>query len=295
MIRLSFKTLICLVLLFWIGHVSGFVPVSRLSPQGTSTATVVVSSSAEADQDTAALSTVRDETKRRLLDLLAAVPRNTVTSARQTRDILTTVRQLEPTCPTTPADVLPRSAGTWELVWTAQDGDEPSAALSRFRWINPLENQAYSNNPTGGGRANPLLPLEIQNWLNERGILSDDSNDDADSRTSTQTIDIRNRRVINVVSLPTMTSTQRATLTVRVDFTPHAPDPRRVNVKFQSFRVALSDQVQFEVPFGILGPTGWLRTTYLDESLRITRGHKGSVFVLKRRRTSKKKTTPESD
>jgi hypothetical protein len=42
------------------------------------------------------------------------------------------------------------------------------------------------------------------------------------------------------------------------------------------------------VPFDVLeklrpGQTkGWFATTYLDERLRISRGNKGSVFVLKR-------------
>ena len=161
--------------------------------------------------------------------------------------------------------------------------------LSLFRWINPLENQAYSNNPQGGGRANPVLPLDLQNALTESGLLlsSDDDKLPDTGRVSTQTIDVKQQRVINVVSLPlpSFLSLQKSssstplTLTVRVNFTPHAPDPRRINVKFDSFAIG---RKFLDLPLGILGPTGWLRTTYIDDDMRITRGHKGSVFVLRR-------------
>jgi hypothetical protein len=72
---------------------------------------------------------------------------------------------------------------------------------------------------------------------------------------------------------------------VDVDFRPDPSDPRRVNVKFRSCAVRVptwfpSKELKF--PLGIAGPTGWLRTVYLDEDLRVTRGHKGSVFVLRR-------------
>lgn len=33
---------------------------------------------------------------------------------------------------------------------------------------------------------------------------------------------------------------------------------------------------------GIIGPRLWLRTLYVDDELRITHGHKGSVFILRR-------------
>jgi hypothetical protein len=235
-----------------------------------------------------------DARKGDLLELIAAVPRNRATPRLQTRALLEAVRRLEPACPTADKDVLTASAGPWELVWTAQDnGDDSStrsqqrsdrAPLSVLRWVNPLENQSYSNNPRGGetsGRANPLLPLPVQEWLTKRGVLTPD--DDATARTSTQTIDIKNGRVLNVVSLP-VRGAKPIALTVRVDFAPHGPtDPRRINVKFQSFQVAWTGRLNLNLPLGLIGPTGWLRTTYIDEGLRVTRGHKGSVFVLRRR------------
>lgn len=265
------------------------------APRNCRSTVVVASSSsssssstdnASSDSTAAAAAASRDGTKQQLIDLLEKVPRNAATSRQQTQEILATVRQLEPTCPTNPADILKGLAGVWELLWTAQD-QAASGPLSTFRWINPLEDQAYSNNP--GGRANPLLPLEIQNLLTKQGILTqDDDGDDKEpttpavGRTSTQTIDIQKGRVINIVSLPVRGLKTPASLTVRVDFEPYTPDPRRVNVKFQSFSVAAGNALKLDFPLGFIGPTGWLRTTYLDDDLRITRGHKGSVFVLRR-------------
>ena len=223
--------------------------------------------------------------KQKLLEMLEKVPRNTATPPEQTREILEQVRRLEPSCPTDPANVLAQSAGTWALIWTAQDPS--NAPTSPFRWINPLENQAYSNNPQG--RSNPVLPLDMQKALTAGGILSEDDRQQQQGqiprnpgRISTQTIDLKNQRVINVVSLSLPQNTT-AILTVRVNFTPYAADPRRVNVKFASFAVRWGSWLKLDWPLGLVGPTGWLQTTYLDDDLRITRGHKGSVFVLRRK------------
>lgn len=245
---------------------------------------------------TAPEKTTTDNAKQQLVDLLALVPRNAVTSRRQTREILDTVRQLEVLCPTreNPTALLPGLAGTWELLWTAQDDqNNDTQGLSAFRWINPLENQAYSNNPDG--RANPLLPLEIQKFLTEKGFLTepDDKATSDSGRTSTQTIDVEKGRVTNVVSLPIRGSKSPAALTVRVDFVPDDTDFRRVNVKFQSFAVAWGTAIKWNFPLGLIGPTGWLRTTYLDDDFRITRGHKSSVFVLRRPATKRRASREE--
>lgn len=137
--------------------------------------------------------------------------------------------------------------GNWELIWTAQD-KESEEALSKMTWINPLENQVYSNNPLdddiisngdmdnnvkgpggdegsggSGGRANPILPQNIQNTMEKFGILTNENDElmlstasSSNSMTmntgtgsdknasyvkSSQAIDVRKGRVRNVVSL----------------------------------------------------------------------------------------------
>jgi hypothetical protein len=271
-------------------------PRRRLACRPRSLVRAAASRRPRQDENGASTTAPKDD----LLALIAAVPRNRATPRVETQVLLDAVRRLEATCPTADADVLTASAGPWELVWTAQDDRTDGTTLFTMRWVNPLENQAYSNNPRGAGaggssgsgsssrgstgRANPLLPLPVQEWLTKRGLLltSDDETATSSTRTSTQTIDLKNRRVLNSVSLPLRGGAKPLSLTVRVDFVPHGPDRRRINVKFQSFQVT-GRRLQLNLPLGPLGPTGWLRTTYIDESLRVTRGHKGSVFVLRRR------------
>jgi len=113
---------------------------------------------------------------------------------------------------------------------------------------------------------------------------------------SSQTIDLKKRRVRNLVTfgIPSLPGgkSRRASLTVDVDFTPDATNPRRVNVKFQACRVVVpKTPIDVNFPLGFIGPTGWLQTNYIDDNVRITRGHKGSVFVLKRPSSSSSKSS----
>jgi hypothetical protein len=149
---------------------------------------------------------------------------------------------------------------------------------------SPLENQSYSNNPNG--RSNPVLPRPIQDRLEKIGVIRQD----ADPIRSSQAIDLKKGQVRNIVTftLPSLFpgrggKPSKATLTVTVDFQPNNQDSRKVDVKFQACRVVITNTpVDVNIPLGIIGPTGWLRTGYIDETMRITRGHKGSVFVLSR-------------
>jgi hypothetical protein len=160
--------------------------------------------------------------------------------------------------------------------------------------FSPLENQAYSNNPNGDGstgRANPFLPRPVQDRLEKMGIIQQ-----ADAMRSTQAIDLKKGQVRNVVAfnlppLPVLgKQTRKATLTVTVDFKPNGQDKRKLDVKFQACRVVITaSPVDFVIPLGIIGPTGWLSTGYIDDTIRITRGHKGSVFVLSRPSQLKKR------
>jgi hypothetical protein len=102
---------------------------------------------------------------------------------------------------------------------------------------------------------------------------------------STQTIDMKSKQVINVVTIDISVfgKRQRATVTVLVDFVPNRTNARQIDVKFRACRFTVkSSLLDWNIPLGILGPTGWLKTLYIDDTIRITRGHKGSVFILKR-------------
>lgn len=240
--------------------------------------------------------------KNDLLDLLFSVPSNAPTSPSLTSKILSAVRQLENECPTPNEDVLAELAGNWELMWTAQDKTSAESQRGPFSWINPLENQSYSNNPfqkskranaEDGGRANPILPREIQDRLEQIGILEPSGQNDKDASPvrSSQAIDLKRSRVRNVVSVTARRPLPaKGSLIVDVAFKPNNTDNRKIDVKFDSCRLQLQNSpIDITFPLGIIGPTGWLRTAYIDEDMRITRGHKGSVFILSR--TAKRKNS----
>lgn len=277
------------------------------------------------DSDNGNATTIYTKEKETLLKYLSKVAPNQSTSRSLTEEVLNAVSSLEPLCPTDNDSVLTELNGNWELIWTAQDTkDSPMGKVQN--WINPLENQAYSINPlaiddastatdesyydgskdssgagnkSGMGRSNPLLPQNIQNKLEEIGLLVNSDGDDRSlsaAAVSNQAIDIRKGRVRNVVSVLVKNPIPfpnpgrkevRGSLTVDVNFKPNNSDKRKIDVKFNECRVVLQNSpFDFRVPLGPIGPTGWLRTSYIDDTIRITRGHKGSVFILKR--TSKR-------
>ena len=177
-----------------------------------------------------------DGPKTHLLELLASVPKNKSTPRDLTNQILEAVKRLESEYPTPESDVLPLIAGNWELIWTAQD----SLSLTErrldnlFGFINPLENQSYSNNP---GRSNPILPRQIQVGLEEAGVLSERGDNSA---VSTQAIDLKRGRIRNVVAFEVNNPTPilrsrddrktKGFVTVDVLGSPNPSDGRRIDV-----------------------------------------------------------------
>ncbi|KAL7472509.1 hypothetical protein ACHAXS_012866 [Conticribra weissflogii] len=229
--------------------------------------------------------------KSALMELLAQVPPNQPTSKELTSQILDAVKALENSCPTPDDEVISRLVGNWELIWTAQDTNNLPGGKQNFfaNWINPLENQSYSNNPTVSGRSNPILPQNMQNTLEDIGVLADRKSEN--TIKSTQAIDLKRKRVRNVVAFEANNPTPvfskngktKGFITVDVRCEPNPGDARRIDVKFDRCSVAILDSpVDVSFPLGLIGPTGWLRTGFIDNEIRITRGHKGSVFILSR-------------
>ena len=276
------------------GPAAAFGPAAAASSlRGTGNAVLrlgAVSAASASAGDGAASRPSEDGRRDALLALLDSVPSNAPTPNSLTESILASVRELEGSCPTEEGDVLAELAGNWELLWTAQDRESAQANRGILSWINPLENQSYANNP--GGRANPILPREIQDRLEGMGILEPSGGGSAPAPVrSTQAIDLKLSRVRNVVRIELRRPFPvRGSLVVDVAFRPNGRDRRRIDVKFEACRVRLRDAADFVIPLGIVGPTGWLRTGYVDDRIRITRGHKGSVFVLSRTATRRKET-----
>jgi len=229
--------------------------------------------------------------KNDLLELVKESPSNKASSRQLTRNILTKIEELVATsCPTPNAEVVESLAGNWDLVWTAQDQSSAEWRNNPFgSFINPLENQAYSNNPNNGvsGRSNPFLPRNIQDRLERMGIVQQ-----IGSARSSQFVDLGKKRVRNVVKFQLSTLLKRsATLIVDIQFKANPNDARRIDVKFEACRILVPDirpLKNVNIPLGIIGPTGWLTTEYIDDTVRITRGHKGSVFILSRTEATKR-------
>jgi hypothetical protein len=221
--------------------------------------------------------------------LLSKVPPNESTPKELTASILQAVKNLEDSFPTPEEDVLEAVAGNWELLWTAQDlSSLPKKRIDLRSWVNPLENQSYSNNPLG--RSNPIFPQNIQDNLEEIGVLNSKKQTD-NAIVSTQAIDLRRGRVRNVVAVQVNNPTpifskngiSKGFITVDVTAVPNAEDVRKIDVKFDRCRVAIQDsRIDLDIGLGIIGPSGWLRTIFVDDDIRVTRGHKGSVFILSR-------------
>ena len=227
--------------------------------------------------------------KSELLNLLSQVPPNEATPKELTASILQAVKKLEDNFPTPKEDVLESVAGNWELLWTAQDlSSLPQKRVNLQSWVNPLENQSYSNNPLG--RSNPLFPRNIQDNLEEMGVLNSQKQVE-NTIKSTQAIDLKRGRVRNVVAVEVNNPTpifskngiSKGFITVDVTCVPNVNDARKIDVKFDRCRVTIQDSpINLDFGLGIIGPSGWLRTIFVDDDIRITRGHKGSVFILSR-------------
>jgi hypothetical protein len=81
--------------------------------------------------------TTLEVVKERLFTLISSTPSNAPTSKQTTEQILSTARELEALCPTPSNEVIPKLAGNWELLWTAQDlADNDEWGLGQLRkWI----------------------------------------------------------------------------------------------------------------------------------------------------------------
>lgn len=133
------------------------------------------------------------------------------------------------------------------------------------------------------------MPQNIQNNLEDIGVLSIKPAEN--TVISTQAIDLKRNRIRNVVAFEANNPTTifsndgktRGRIIVDVKCSPNIEDKRKIDVKFDECRLTIFDSpIDLAIPLGFIGPTGWLRTVHIDNDIRITRGHKGSVFILLR-------------
>jgi predicted acyltransferase (DUF342 family) len=108
---------------------------------------------------------------------------------------------------------------------------------------------------------------------------------DTSSRVTTQTINVADQTIENMVDL------DFGTVTVGGSFRVSDTVKTRAVVAFEKADIALNNGFVIKLGFlfsltaafrGGIKDNGWLETTYLDAEMRIGRGNKGSLFVLTR-------------
>jgi hypothetical protein len=124
--------------------------------------------------------------------------------------------------------------------------------------------------------------FKAEGSVNAAGIKVDTSN-----RVVRQIFDIKNSRVCNLISL----DDKGNSIKVEGTFRKSSTVPIRAVVGFDSVEIKLlggNITLNLGFLFSILAAmkgtsdNGWLETTYIDDSLRIGRGNKGTLFILTR-------------
>ncbi|KAL0908330.1 hypothetical protein M5K25_022819 [Dendrobium thyrsiflorum] len=95
-----------------------------------------------------------------------------------------------------------------------------------------------------------------------------------------QTIDVAKGRAINVINFNAKgLKLLTGQLTIEASYT--ITSKTRVNIKLEN-SIITPDQKNYDLLIEIFNPAGWLDITYIDDSMRIGRDDKGTIFVLER-------------
>lgn len=132
----------------------------------------------------------------------------------------------------------------------------------------------------------------VQGAINGTGIMVDTTG--AGVRT-TQTFDVGDSRVANDILTPLGFGGLAYNVRVSGPFSRSEENARRANVRFDTIALALKP-TPLEITIGWLfslvyairteEKKSWLETTHLSKDLRLSRGSKGSLFVLRRPTTN---------
>lgn len=191
----------------------------------------------------------RETKKRDLLKLVGTTTRSTRPTREKKDAILRAIEDLEKDCPTmNPArsDLL---SGKWSLLYYAAI-DERSEAEA-------------------GEVEGPFLSFFKPLF---GGLFR--------TRSNSQNIDVRDGRVENIAEFATLFGIQGE---LNIQGTICVVSDVRADVEFVRFVLRVG-KVSIAVPLTWVKPKGYVDTTYLDETLRIGRGDKGSIFINARRR-----------
>lgn len=163
--------------------------------------------------------------------------------------------------------------GVWYLQYTSpsQIGDEDNFPDS-WKPARVAENEPRFVTPS----------FKAQGAVNAAGIKVDTAN-----KVVRQIFDVEKSRVSNLISL----DEKGNTIKVEGNFRQSSAVPIRAIVGFDTLEIkllggklALNLGFLFSILATVRGSSdnGWLETTYIDDSLRIGRGNKGTLFVLTR-------------
>lgn len=190
------------------------------------------------------------ETKKRDLLRLVGTTARTARPTRKTKDaILRAIEDLEKDCPTADPARNDLLSGKWSLLYYAAI-DERSEAEA-------------------GEVEGPFLSFFKPLF---GGLFR--------TRSNSQNIDVQAGRVENIAEFTTLFGIQGE---LNIQGTIRVVSDVRVDVEFVRFILRVG-KLSTAVPLTWVKPTGHVDTTYLDETLRIGRGDKGSIFVNARRR-----------
>jgi len=164
--------------------------------------------------------------------------------------------------------------GTWYLQYTSpsivKDDDDSDANINTSKmniWIPASKEETVPTEST----------FQAKGSISAVGITVDTSN-----RIVKQIIDVDTCQVCNQVGL------DFGKVTVGGSFRPSDKVTNRAIVSFTQCQIEFKNGLLLDLGFifSILAfvrgsaDNGWLETTYLDKSLRIGRGNKGTMFVL---------------
>jgi len=212
-----------------------------------------------------------DEAKKELLRAVAGTRRapRTATAA----DVLRAVAEVERASSNA---MLASIDGDWTLAYSAKDTDSAFGGIAFGEdVVNAITSALYAT----FFKFAPLLAGSAE--TNQRGVRN------AQSVDCVRGV-VRNEVDVDVASTP-LASASVSAIRVGVDGEIKAfdRDGRTVEVTFTSFDIGLVSNAgasadERRVKFPLPRPKGILDTTFCDESMRISRGGRGGVFVLTR-------------
>lgn len=186
--------------------------------------------------------------KRKLLQMVGNTSRGKRTTNEKKRDILDAMLDMERMNPTDQPARNPMLSGQWSLLYyaAADEQTETKAGEVEGPFLSFFK---------------PLLG----------GLFRTKSN--------SQNIDVENGRVENIAEFTTALGLEGM---LNIQGTVQIVSDTRAEVVFDRFVLELG-KLSVTVPLSWVRPSGYVDTTYLDDTIRIGRGDKGSIFLNARR------------